>query len=836
MKLKSLLIFTLILILAWGGESIIKAGEKVLTETNSDRPITYLGTEETVKIATEYVSKNTDFRAVWVSAYVADVASYRNKEQYQAEITSVLDVMSYYNLNVMIFHVRILNDALYTTSMSPTSKYWKVDPTWDALTWVIEECHKRGIEFHAWMNPYRVSTGAATIDMNALAKKFPVANPASDVNNMLRGSSVVILNPAKQVVQNYLVNACMEVVRNYDVDAIHFDDYFYTEGVGTQDQNDYNASNTTMSLADWRRDNVSNFIYRLSTQIRAYNRQNNKIVQFGISPSGVYRDGNGVVTYNEDGDAISTGSLTRQGGHYGDYLYSDSLRWVNEEWIDYICPQCYHGFETTNSSFHGKVSWWNKVVENKNVNLYIGIGLYMTGGKYWPGEEEFYHQMLYLNTQENVNGIAIFSYRHLKEAYINSSSPKGIQVAPILENCWNNKTILPTLTYYDNTILNKVNDLVILKNNLGYEIIFSKQEEAKFYAIYRTDAMELDYTNDELIATIGGNGTDGYFSYQDDISEGNYLYGVRPISKNNTLGEATAVYSISPHHEVTFKDHHGEIIITKYVIHGEDVEAPDLDFIPEGYHFIGWSMPITNVIGDLEIQAIIEKNLSQFTITFLGRNDEVIEIKQIFEGEEIIYPNIPEELGYHFIDWDKNITIALQDEIITACYEINQYRVRFFDGDQLLKEINVAHGSQAEYPDSEESEYSDSLEKEGFTFIKWDYDLQTITEDIDVHAIYEKIKVKIQFLDENNEIIKTIEVDYQEEFTLITPPEKEGYVFTGWSFNNELVTNSTMIADSDMEFVASYEIKEEKGCNQINLLTISGLLMVAFILRKRKYS
>ncbi|MDD3107068.1 MAG: hypothetical protein PHP65_04625, partial [Bacilli bacterium] len=95
MKLKSLLIFTLILIHAWGGESIIKAGEKVLTETNSDRPITYLGTDETVKIATEYVSKNTDFRAVWVSAYVADVASYRNKEQYQAEITSVLDVMSY---------------------------------------------------------------------------------------------------------------------------------------------------------------------------------------------------------------------------------------------------------------------------------------------------------------------------------------------------------------------------------------------------------------------------------------------------------------------------------------------------------------------------------------------------------------------------------------------------------------------------------------------------------------------------------------------------------------------------------------------------------------------
>lgn len=827
MKFKSLLIFTLILIFALGGGIIIRAGEKVLTETNSDKPITYLGTDETVKIATEYVAKNTDFRAVWVSAYVADVASYRSKEQYQAEITSVLDVMSYYNLNVMIFHVRILNDALYTTSMSPTSKYWKVDTTWDALAWVIEECHKRGIEFHAWMNPYRVSTGAATIDMASLAKKFPAVNPASDVNNMLRGSSVVILNPAKQVVQNFLVNACMEVVRNYDVDAIHFDDYFYTDGIGNQDDLDYKASKTTMSLADWRRDNVSNFIYRLSTQIRAYNRQNNKIVQFGISPSGVCKDGNGIVTYNEDGDASSTGSLTRQGGHYGDPLYSDSLRWVNEEWIDYICPQCYHGFETTNSSFHGKVSWWNKVVENKNVNLYIGIGLYMTGGKYWPGEEEFYHQMLYLNTQKNVNGIAIFSYRHLKEAYINSTSPKGVQVAPIIENCWNQKTILPTLAYYDNVVLEKVANLYIRKYDLGYEIIFPKQEEAKFYAIYRTAETQLSYSNEELIATIGGSGSE-YYYYQDRIVEGNYLYGVRPISKNNTLGEANSVYSISPHHQVIFKDYNGEIIATKFVSHGENADAPSLDFIPEGYHFMGWSVSIMNVIGDIETQAIIEKDLSQFEITFIGNNGEIIEKKQVFENEEIVYPDAHQVIGYTFIGWDKELVFATQEETIKALYELNQYRVRFFDGEELLKEVDAFHGDSVEYVDS--------LEKEGYIFLGWDQNFQSITENMDIHAIYERIKYTIRFLDENEELIKAMEVEVFEEFSLISSPEKEGYTFVGWKINGNIISDTTLTATSDIDIVASYEVKEEeKGCNQPNLYYGCGLLMVVFILRKRKY-
>lgn len=436
--------------------------------------------------------------------------------------------------------------------------------------------------------------------------------------------------------------------------------------------------------------------------------------------------------------------------------------------------------------------------------------------------------MLFLNTQENVDGIAIFSYRHLKEAYVNSSSPKGVQVAPILEHCWNDKTILPTLSLYDSVILEKVPALYIQKNDSGYKVIFSKQNEAKFYAIYRTSAMQLEYTNEELIATIGGKSKDGYYSYQDEIDEGNYLYGVRPISKNNTLGEANIAYSIDPYYKVTFKDHNGEVIATTYVSHGTSAEAPELDFVPEGYHFTGWSLPITNIISDIETQALFEKDIIYYTVTFLGINKEVITIKEVPENSEVIYPEPALMIGYTFTGWDKTITHVMQDETITAIYEQNQYRVRFYDGEDLLKEMYVEHGGNVEYPDS--------LEKEGYMFVGWDHSLVSITETIDIKAIYERIKYTIQFLDENSKIIDAIEVDYHDEFTLMNPPEKEGYTFSGWSADGKTITATTLVAVSDMDIVASYMIKsEEKGCNQINLFYVSGLLMVIFILRKRRY-
>ncbi|MDD3171161.1 MAG: family 10 glycosylhydrolase [Bacilli bacterium] len=826
MNRKLLFLIISFFIISLLGGIIVKADEVVLTKTNSNDPVTYLGTDEKVMIDTEYVSKDTDFRAVWISTYIADVAAYKNKTQYQAEITSILDVMEYYNLNVMIFHVRVMNDALYTTSMSPISKYWKVDQTWDALEWVINECHKRGIEFHAWMNPYRVSNGAATINMDDLAAKFPQVNPASNVDNMLKGSSVVILNPAKAIVQNFLVNTCMEVVRKYDVDAIHFDDYFYTDGIGNQDNEDYVASKTSLSLADWRRENVDTFIYRLSTQIRAYNKQNNKAVQFGIAPSGVYRDGNGVVTYNENGDAVSSGSLTRQGGHYGDPLYSDTLKWVNEEWIDYICPQCYHGFETTQSSFHGKVAWWNKVVENKKVNLYIGIGLYMAGDKYWPNSEEFYHQMLFLSTQDNVNGIAIFSYKHLKAAYIDATSIKGIQVAPVLENCWNKKTILPTLKLNDSIILDEVTNLSIQKTNEGYNISFDKLDQAKFYAIYRSSSNVLQYTNDELIATIGGKDDNEYMTYSDIVADGEYLYGIKPLSINNNLGKEASASTDNLSHKVVFKDHNGNIISTVFVKDGTPALAPSLDFVPEGYSFVCWSSSIENITADLEVQAVILVNSQIYDVVFLDISGDEISRQQVKQGKDAQLPEPPIVLGYTFKGWSKEATNIRQDEIINAIYEINQYKVSFYVDDQLIDEAEVNYQSSVIAP---EVPY-----KEGYRFIGWDRELNNITENMKINAIFEREKLIITYIDNDGNFIDSEEGYYGDFLSIIEAPKKEGYSFKGWYLDDILVTSPTIEISGNITIVANYIIDENSGCNQLSFTQIGGLLLLLMLLKKRR--
>ena len=128
--------------------------------------------------------------------------------------------------------------------------------------------------------------------------------------------------------------------------------------------------------------------------MKLYNNQNGKSVQLGISPSGGYKNGNGKVTYDENGTAITNGSLTNAGEHYGDYLYSDTKKWIDNEWIDYILPQCYHGMEQ--KYFASLIDWWDAVVKYKKVNLYIGIGLYGPGS-YWNRHDELKNQFYFLN-------------------------------------------------------------------------------------------------------------------------------------------------------------------------------------------------------------------------------------------------------------------------------------------------------------------------------------------------------------------------------------------------------------------------------------------------------
>ena len=169
-----------------------------------------------------YIDPDSEFRAVWLSPIVGDFSSYSSEASFKTEMNNIFTVMEYYKLNAMIYHVRTHNNALYKSILNPVASYWKNVNfnNFDPLEWLIEEAHKKGIEFHAWMNPYRVNS-------SYYGTSLPANNPASNTNNLLTYNSATILNPGLPNVRAFLIDTVMELVENYDVDAIHFDDYFY---------------------------------------------------------------------------------------------------------------------------------------------------------------------------------------------------------------------------------------------------------------------------------------------------------------------------------------------------------------------------------------------------------------------------------------------------------------------------------------------------------------------------------------------------------------------------------------------------------------------------------
>ena len=512
------------------------------TITGADgKTIKHYNSSEEVMVNAEYVMDDTDFRAAWVSPLVSDIVGYTNKMQYQKQMIDVLEKMEAYGLNAIVYHIRIMNDALYESEYCDWSVYYNTNPDWDCLPWLIEECHRRGIEFHAWMNPYRVANGSH--NLSDLAKKFPANNMASVASNMLQGTNSVILNPGLPQVRDWLVDVCMEVVNKYDVDAIHFDDYFYDAGVDdSATRAIYNKTN--MSLGNWRRAQVDAFIEDLSNEIRTFNKANNRRVQLGISPSGVYRAGNGVVNYDpKTGIVSSTGSRTASASfqHYDNYLYSDTLKWINEEWIDYIIPQTYWATDHPSCPYADLMEWWAEVCSYKNVNLYSGMGIYLntsSGGYGWnKNPKEAYNQIMICNTLDNVDGVCFFKYSNIALAL---NSP---DVTPGVKSIWAVPSILPEIKTMELLTVDAPKNVKVETVTGGNKISFDKDENAKFYVIYRSEKPITTYDPELVIDVIGDVSVDGVVGYVDLEADADktYYYGVREQSYSNTLGEGVSV-------------------------------------------------------------------------------------------------------------------------------------------------------------------------------------------------------------------------------------------------------------------------------------------------------
>ena len=297
---------------------------------------------------------SNDFQAAWLTtAWSIDWPKTKNNPSAQKqELIEILDTLKDTGINTIMFQVRPYGDAMYKSNINPWSKELTgvqgKDPGYDPLSFVLKEAHTRGMKVHAWLNPYRVISSGT--DINVLTSNHPARkNPSLLIEN--RGG--MYYNPELQQVKDLISDTVGEIVSNYDIDGIVFDDYFYPtdyplpEGEGKDG-----------AVANARREHINQMILQVKNTIKSIKPG----VRFGVSPRGVWK--------NKVNDSSGSDTGYAKESYYSDY--ADTVKWVKEGYIDYIIPQVYWEMNHSIAPFKTVVNWWNNVVKGTNVDLYIG--------------------------------------------------------------------------------------------------------------------------------------------------------------------------------------------------------------------------------------------------------------------------------------------------------------------------------------------------------------------------------------------------------------------------------------------------------------------------------
>lgn len=314
-----------------------------------------------------YHSPKREMRAAWIQTVHQGEYARMSVEEMQQDFLRKLDKLQELRFNAVFFQVRPESDAWYRSRLEPWSRFLTgtqgvaPSPLWDPMRFLIAECHKRGMEFHAWINPYRAAANASI----PLAPEHPYSrNPEWFV----RYDNQLLYNPALEQCRRHICSVVDDIVSEYDVDAIHMDDYFYPypkPGLPLRDEAFFQADPRGFeNIADWRRDNVNKLIKEISTTIRT----RKPWVRFGISPFGIFRNKR----------TAKMGSETNGLQNYDD-LYADILLWDHEGWVDYIVPQIYWEMGHSAADYTELVYWWGKNI--KHAHYYVGQDIKRTMNK-----------------------------------------------------------------------------------------------------------------------------------------------------------------------------------------------------------------------------------------------------------------------------------------------------------------------------------------------------------------------------------------------------------------------------------------------------------------------
>ncbi|MFI6655643.1 glycoside hydrolase family 10 protein [Streptomyces sp. NPDC050523] len=346
----------------------------------------------------------TEMRGVWVATVANRDWPSRpglTAAEQRAELAGLLDLAVRNRLNAVMFQVRPTADALWPSPYEPWSEFLTGtqgrDPGWNPLQTAVQEAHARGLELHAWFNPYRVATHT---DLTRLAASHPARRHPEWV---VPYGGKLYYNPGLPEVRAFVQDAMLDAVRKYPVDAVHFDDYFYPYPVAGQtfdDDEAYDLYGGGFSRkADWRRDNIDKLVLEMAARIR----RTRPGTQFGISPFAVWR--------NAATDPL--GSDTQAGVQTYDDLHADTRRWVREHWIDYICPQVYWNIGFAAADYAALVPWWAEVARGTGTRLYVGEALYRAGdpaqGAAWQDPAELSAHLTLAQDYPQVRGHVYFA-------------------------------------------------------------------------------------------------------------------------------------------------------------------------------------------------------------------------------------------------------------------------------------------------------------------------------------------------------------------------------------------------------------------------------------------
>ncbi len=409
-----------------------------------------------------------EFRGAWV-ATVTNIdwptAGNFNPDSQKEEFINLLNMHQRNGLNAVIVQVRPSTDAFYPSPYEPWSEWLTgkqglpPSPYYDPLAFMISETHKRGMEFHAWCNPYRAefSVGKSSIAVTHITRIHP--------EWFITYGGKRYFDPGNKEVQQYVTIVIRDLVKRYDIDAVHFDDYFYPYRVAGEelaDDSSFSKYNNGLNKEDWRRSNVDSVILFLSRAIK----EENKYCKFGISPFGVWR--------NNDKDP--EGSATKAGQTNYDDLYADILLWLKKGWIDYVTPQLYWEFGHKLVGYETLIDWWSKHAYGRQ--LYIGHGIYRAYERNSPGyknPQELPNQIKKLREYSSVQGSIYFS----SKSFVHN--PNGWSDS-LRNNYYKHPALLPPMLWIDS--IKPAKPIVQKQSDLVWKISASQEKRVKYFILY----------------------------------------------------------------------------------------------------------------------------------------------------------------------------------------------------------------------------------------------------------------------------------------------------------------------------------------------------------------